>query len=285
VSLTSEIHANAQTVIGDADRLQQVVWNLLANAVKFTPRGGQVRLRVSKGESQIDLVVVDDGRGIERDFLPFVFDRFRQAEGGSTREHGGLGLGLAIVRHFTEAHGGTVSAESDGAGSGATFRVSLPVGAAAKELPPLSSRANESIEPPPPPQQVLDGLRILVVDDEEDARELLGLVLRQYGAHVSEAHAAKQGLSALGTARFDVIVSDIGMPGEDGHAFIRQVRSLGTKERASRTPAIALTAYARIDDRRKALAAGFQMHLAKPIKAASLVAAVAQLGGRGVLLP
>ena len=285
VALTSEVEAGARTLVGDADRLQQVVWNLLANAVKFTPRGGQVRIVASKVDSQIDLLVIDDGKGIDVEFLPFVFDRFRQAEGGSTREHGGLGLGLAIVRHFTEAHGGTVSAESDGEGRGARFRVSLPIGAGAREPPPRSWRANESIEPPPPPQLVLDGLRILVVDDEEDARELLGLVLRQYGALVSEAPTARQGLEALRESPFDVIVSDIGMPGEDGHAFIRQVRSLTPRDRTSRMPAIALTAYARIDDRRRALAAGFQMHLAKPIKPTSLVSAVAQLSGRGVLLP
>lgn len=281
VTLAAEIDPHGSYVImGDADRLQQIVWNLLANAVKFTPRGGRVTLSASRGDAQIDVAVVDDGVGISPDFLPFVFDRFRQAEGGSTRSHGGLGLGLAIVRHYAEAHGGSVSAESDGIGKGATFRVSLPIGYARPDAPPESRSTTDSIEPPPPASLALDGLRVLVVDDDDDARELLRIVLRQFGASVWEASNAHRGLALLREIEVDVIVSDVGMPGEDGHAFIRQVRALPTRAASPRIPALALTAYARSDDRRRALAAGFQMHLAKPVKPATLVAAIAQLSGR-----
>ncbi|WP_438025947.1 hybrid sensor histidine kinase/response regulator [Sorangium sp. So ce233] len=265
--------------LGDADRLQQIVWNLLTNAVKFTPSGGQVRVGARRVDAMLEVEVEDNGEGIPKSFLPFLFERFRQADGGMTRAHGGLGLGLAIVRHLAEAQGGTVHAESDGEGKGARFRIRLPIRAESHQaLPSPQRRGSES--PGGSARRLLEGIRVLVVDDETDARELLGIIFVRAGATVREAASAGSALEALREGEFDVLVSDIGMPGEDGYAMMRRLRALGTEVPASGIPALALTAYTRVEDRRQAIAAGFQMHLAKPIEPNSLVTAVAHLVGR-----
>ncbi len=281
-------------VLGDSTRLQQVVWNLLSNAVKFTPTGGQVEILLSSisGDSLVignsslvdtdekiigdteqitnyaQITVSDTGKGISPDFLPHVFDYFRQADGTTTRKFGGLGLGLAIVRHLVELHGGSVRADSSGEGQGATFTIRLPLA-----LEPAQATQNEGS-----PQQSLglSGVRLLVVDDEPDARDLVAFVLEQQGGEVITAASADEALLLLPRANADVLVSDIGMPGMDGYMLIRQVRALAP-EQGGRIPAIALTAYAGDTNQQKVLAAGFQKHISKPIEPEDLVQAIAQL--------
>ncbi|WP_437983153.1 PAS domain-containing hybrid sensor histidine kinase/response regulator [Sorangium sp. So ce117] len=279
VAVDTSVADDVGIFLGDAERLQQVVWNLLTNAVKFTPSGGRVRALARRVEATLEVEVEDNGEGIPKSFLPFLFERFRQADGGMTRAHGGLGLGLAIVRHLAEAQGGSVHAESDGEGKGARFRVRLPIRADAPAAPPSPQRRGGEA-PGGAARRVLEGIRVLVVDDETDARELLGIIFVRAGATVSEAASAGAALEALHMGEFDVLVSDIGMPGEDGYAMMRRLRALGTDVPASGIPALALTAYTRMEDRRQAIAAGFQMHLAKPIEPNSLVTAVAHLVGR-----
>jgi len=257
-------------ILADPDRLQQIAWNLLSNAIKFTPEGGTVRLQLARTESQVEIAVSDTGSGIGAEFLPYVFERFRQEDGGSKRRYGGLGLGLAIVRHLVELHGGTVSAASAGDNQGATFRVSLPIRAiradeGAGRAPAMGARLRSSADR-------LDGLRILVVDDEADARELFGSILQSAGAQVSSAQSAADALRILAEEPIDVLVSDIEMPGEDGYTLLEQAV---TARDGAPLPAIALTAYARAADRRRALEAGFKWHLAKPVEPSELVAAVA----------
>jgi PAS domain S-box-containing protein len=269
------------SVIGDADRLQQVVWNLLSNAVKFTPAGGSISLRLARAGRHAEIRVRDTGEGIGPEFLPRVFERFSQADGSITREHGGLGLGLAIVRHLVELHGGSVRAESEGKGRGASFTVSLPLRGREPEAPPAApaseSRADARGGPPPAGGAGrLSGLRVLVVDDEEDALSLVGTALGMCGAEVSSASSAAEALGALARERFDLLVSDIGMPGVDGYELLRRASELGVS-----IPAVALTAYARDEDRRRALDVGYQEHLTKPIAPADLVEAVARLAARG----
>lgn len=249
-------------VLGDKHRLQQVVWNLLFNAVKFTPKGGRIEVRLAQVNSHAQIQVSDTGQGIDPEFLPYVFDRFRQADSTTTRSHGGLGLGLAIVRHLVELHGGTVIATSAGVGQGATFTVSLPVIALAEKIssPPLAAASN------------LDELRILVVDDEPDARELVATILTAHNAQVVTAASATEALEILTRSHFDILLSDIGMPEEDGYWLIEQVRS-----NHQNIAAVALTAYARLEDQTKARLAGFEMHIAKPIDPDQLVAVVAKL--------
>jgi len=280
-----------ELIRGDSDRLQQVVWNLLCNAIKFTPNGGRVEVRlsmVSDSEQQAtdnyaQIQVSDTGKGISADFLPYVFERFRQADSTSTRSNKGLGLGLAIARHLVELHGGTIQAESAGIGQGATFTVMLPLLAipSAKEAQtsnsnqmqvPMVGEDTAALENPPR----LDGLQVLVVDDEADVREWISTVLTESGAQVIAVGSVGEALGALEQLRPDVLVSDIGMPDEDGYTFIRKVRELGS-EMGGRIPAVALTGYAREEDYRQAKAAGFQLHIAKPIKAAELVAVVKSL--------
>jgi signal transduction histidine kinase/ActR/RegA family two-component response regulator len=264
---------------GDPHRLQQIVWNLLSNAVKFTPRGGSVEVALARRDSQIEIRVTDTGIGIHPDFLGHVFDRFRQADSSSTRSHGGLGLGLAIVRHLVELHGGTVEAASAGAGQGATFSVRLPVPALAPALPapgpaaPIAPGRSLSEEE----AAQVHGLRVLIVDDEAEVREMLPLVLSQFGLQVTVAGSAAEALAALQRAPVDLLVADIGMPGEDGYALIGKIRALNGRN--GRLPAIALTAYAAETDRQRALAAGFQIHLAKPVETNALVSALASLVG------
>ncbi|OUL33273.1 hybrid sensor histidine kinase/response regulator [Nostoc sp. 106C] len=266
-------------VVGDVNRLQQIVWNLLSNAVKFTPKGGRVDVQLERIHSHIQLRVSDTGGGIAADFLPYVFERFRQADSSSTRSHGGLGLGLAIVRHLVELHGGTVSAESPGIGQGATFIVNLPMRAVYVEnttsvLDASSVDSEISLNNPS-----LDGVRVLVVDDEQDARQLITTVLSQYGAQVMTVASAADALIAVQQFHPDVLVSDIGMPEADGYILIRQLRSLPS-EQGGRIPAVALTAYARAEDRTRSLLAGFQLHVSKPVNPAELATVVANLAGR-----
>lgn len=270
---------SAGMVSGDPDRLQQVVWNLLSNAIKFTPKGGRVEVELSRLESFVQIRVSDTGKGISPEFLPFVFDRFRQADSSITRSYGGLGLGLAIVRHLVEMHGGTVRAESPGEGQGATFIVHLPMRVLSTPANvPLQSSVAIASEESSDPTKVLDNLRILVVDDEADARELLSTLLTFQGADVKAAASAGEALEMLQSWKPNLLISDIGMPQEDGYTLIRKVRMLES-EALSQLPAIALTAYAREEDRIHALEAGFQQHLSKPTDPNELVNAIAQLVG------
>ncbi|MBW4576678.1 MAG: response regulator [Aphanothece sp. CMT-3BRIN-NPC111] len=274
-------------VLGDPNRLQQVVWNLLSNAVKFTPPGGRVEVELNSLTTTTALPcpyaqirVSDTGQGISTDFLPYVFERFRQADSSTTRAQGGLGLGLAIVRHLVELQGGTVQVESLGLGQGATFIVHLPLMTVAPEAtkPEQVQPILESEEPKSSPPS-LDGLRVLVVDDEADARELAIAMLGQYGAEVIVVATAQEALETLGRIKPDVLISDIGMPEEDGYALIRKVRALNTQQ-GGQIPAVALTAYARAEDRAQAILAGFQVHVPKPANPGELAAVVANLAGR-----
>jgi PAS domain S-box-containing protein len=266
------------SVAGDPARLQQVVWNLLANAIKFTPKGGRIQVRLERINSHIEIAVSDTGAGIKPEFLPYVFERFRQADQKSTRQHGGLGLGLAIVRHLVELHGGTVQADSQGEGQGATFVVHLPV-VPVYQKEHLAARvhpaARDTLASYDCPER-LDGLKVLVVDDEIDTRELFRVGLSQCGAEIRTAGSAQEALEALEETLPDLLISDIGMPGEDGYELIRKVRALPA-ERGGKIPAIALTAYARTEDRLRALRAGYQMHISKPVELAELVAVMASL--------
>jgi signal transduction histidine kinase len=266
-------------VIGDADRLQQVVWNLLSNAIKFTPAGGAVQVRLEQKGGSAEVRVVDTGLGIRPDFLPYVFDRFRQAESTITRSHGGLGLGLSIVRHLVELHGGAVAVHSEGEGKGATFIVRLPVRQASADQAASLDETQTRLQVWDS-QGLLAGVQVLVVEDEDDTRELLVTALEQCGAQVASAATAAAALAHLDRSPPDVLVSDLAMPDEDGYSLIRKIRSRGA-ERGGTVPAAALTAYARAEDRVRALASGFQRHLPKPIDPSDLIAAVAALAGRG----
>ena len=279
LTLESALEPAAMPVSADPDRLQQVVWNLLANAIKFTPRGGRVELRLRRANSHAEIVIQDTGPGIPRAFLPHVFERFRQADGSSTRAHGGLGLGLAIVRHLVEAHGGTVHADSPGEGKGSVFTVRLPImghePATAVPAPEATEARVESLAR----TMDLEGIRVLVVDDEADTREMVAAILKSQGAEVEAATSAAEAVAALPSVRPHILVSDVEMPGEDGYELIRRVRRLSPEE-GGRIPAAALTAYARPEDRMRALMAGFQIHVPKPVQPAELVAVVASLAGR-----
>jgi PAS domain S-box-containing protein len=266
-------------VVADPERLRQVVWNLLSNAVKFTDAGGRVTIDVAREGSNVLVSVTDTGRGIDPGFLPHVFDPFKQADGSTTRRVGGLGLGLASVRHIVELHGGDVRVHSAGIGTGATFTISLPVRAVAPALYPLQhpSSASAPIESTP---RSLDGLRVVVVDDEPDARELLVVVLERAGATVSTAASAKEGFELLKELRPHVLVSDIGMPGEDGYGFMRRVRTLDPAMGGG-IPSVALTAYTRAEDKTRALTEGFTTHIGKPVNADELLAVVANLARFG----
>ncbi len=269
------------SVPGDPVRLQQVVWNLLSNAIKFTPRGGRVQVRLERVNSHVEIVISDTGQGIVPEFLPHVFDRFRQADQRTSRQHGGMGLGLAIVRHLVELHGGTVSAESPGEGRGATFTVRLPV-APVYQLDPDGGRVHPTARELLPASETvdrIDRLRILVVDDERDTRDLLKVGLELCGAEVKAAGSTIEALEAIKQSIPDVLISDIGMPLQDGYELIRHLRTLPA-ESGGKVPAIALTAYARVEDRMQALRAGYQMHVPKPVELAELVAVIASLARR-----
>jgi signal transduction histidine kinase/ActR/RegA family two-component response regulator len=276
IQLAVSLGALKSPVLGDGDRLQQVVWNLLSNAIKFTPRGGRVEVSLCESGANAVIEVSDTGSGIRADFLPFVFDRFRQAESSHTRFHGGLGLGLSIVRHLVELHGGTAEVESAGEGQGATFRVKLPLHAELAEGSTLERPAAAGIWSLP---DLLRDLRVLVVEDEADTRELVVTALAQCGAEVAAAGSVPEALAAFDRAAPDVLVSDIGFAGEDGYSLIRKVRAREPGN-GDGVPAAALTAYAGAEDRARALEAGFQTHLAKPVDPSELIMAVATLAGR-----
>ncbi len=266
-------------VTGDGDRLQQILWNLLSNAVKFTPRHGRVTVRMQRLNSHVEVTVRDSGVGIAPDFLPYVFDRFAQAETATARRYGGLGLGLAIVRHLAELHGGSVSATSSGEGLGATFTVRLPIRAIQGEVEDLAGVEPGLTVDALAMRAVITGLRVMVVDDESETRDLLTTLLQARGAAVLACESAAEALALMDQWQPDVLVSDIGMPEEDGYSFIARVRKLSTPQRA--VPAVALTAHARAEDRMRALAAGYQMHVPKPVQVAELLIVVATLAGRG----
>lgn len=275
IELEATIADPGIAVMADAGRLQQIAWNILSNAIKFTPPGGRVSLELRHAGRHAELRVADTGTGIDPDFLPYVFDRFRQADSSTTRSHGGLGLGLAIVRHLTELHGGTVTVESEGRGRGAAFTVRLPEIARRRASPPLH-HAGVS---PSIPDSALLGVRVLAVDDQADTRDLVSATLERYGASVVTAASAREALDLLDAEHLHVLIGDIGMPDEDGYALIRKVRQR-TEDENGRVPAIALTAYARREDHDRALDAGYQMHLSKPIDDVDLVRAVATVVGR-----
>jgi signal transduction histidine kinase/ActR/RegA family two-component response regulator len=267
-----------ETISGDAGRLQQVIWNLLANAIKFTPEGGRVEVSIERSNAFLEIRVIDTGRGISPDFLPHVFERFRQADDATTQRQTGLGLGLAIVRQLVELHGGTVHAASEGAGRGATFTVRLPIsaGETERDQPAGDRRTAASTASPMPRLPRLDGLGILVVDDSADGRTLTSLLLTQAGASVKAVASVREALQTLATERPDALVSDIGLLDEDGCTLIREIRQ-DEAERGGFLPALALTGYARAEDRARILAAGFQAHVPKPVDPVELTAAIAAI--------
>jgi len=266
----------AGQVSGDPARLQQVVWNLLTNAVKFTPKGGRIQVLLERVNSHVELSVSDSGIGIKPEFLPYVFERFRQEDSSTTRRHGGLGLGLAIVKQLTELHGGSVRAKSPGEGQGSTFVVSLPItvvhedACSPEKVRPRKHEESEFDYSATP----LSGIKVLVVDDEPDARQLIHRVMTECGAEVALARSAEEAIKLIESCRPDIMVSDVGMPEQDGYDLIRRVRA---SVAAKTLPAVALTAFARSEDRRRALLAGFQTHVSKPVEPAELIAVVASL--------
>ncbi len=288
ITIETSFDLEAGPVLGDANRLQQVVWNLLSNAAKFTPKNGHVDVALRKVDSQIEISVRDSGEGINPDFLPYVFERFRQADGTTTRKHGGLGLGLAIVRHLVELHGGTVKAHSDGLGRGALFSLRLPIlgirtGASSANsagvfaLTDAIVKEGLRIECSPK----LDGVHVLIVDDDLDTRQLLEAVLTQCEAEVATVASAAEALQEIARQKPDVLVSDLGMPDQDGYELIKKVREMEAAQDDIATPALALTAYAKAEDRVRSLAAGYQVHLSKPVEPAEFLLVVANLAGRG----
>ena len=281
IRLQAVLDPAAGQISGDADRLQQIVWNLLTNAVKFTPKGGRIQVKLQRIDSHVEIVVSDSGVGISNDFLPYVFDRFRQADASTTRIHGGLGLGLSIVHQLVDLHGGSVSVSSEGEGKGATFTISLPLAGVTS-----SEKEGEPANPVPTDQVAtleglpsLAGLKVLVVDDEPDTRELIREVLKECGAEVILSRSAAEALEALEQHKPDILISDLGMPDEDGYSLISKIRELPA-ERGGHIPAAALTAYARAEDRMRVLRSGFQFHLPKPVDSAELVTVIASLAGR-----
>jgi CheY-like chemotaxis protein len=281
VRLQATLDVPGVPVAGDAQRLQQIVWNLLSNAVKFTPRGGRVQVRLQRVNSHVEIAVSDTGEGIDPDFLPHMFQRFKQADGTFSRTHSGLGLGLAICRHLVEAHGGVITAASPGKGAGATFRVELPtmiVHARPLYYESVHPTA-ESLASDPPSLVDLSGIRVLLVDDDLDALRMARDALSLAGATVTVASNASEALSALDREKFDAGILDIGMPHVDGYELLRRVRERGDDEQG-RIPLAALTAYARSIDRMRSLQSGFQLHLTKPVQPGELTAAVLALTDR-----
>jgi CheY-like chemotaxis protein/two-component sensor histidine kinase len=284
VRLLTVIDPNAGPVAGDAGRLQQVVWNLLTNAIKFTPRGGRVQVVLERVNSHLELIVTDSGAGIEPEFLPHVFERFRQADASTTRHYRGLGLGLSIVKQLVELHGGSVRVKSPGKGKGSTFTMTLPLAPTTDQFSdkqgeerrhPSVSEGQPIYYAPP----TLNGIKVLVVDDDPDARDILARILRGGGASVITASSAAEALEILTASRPALLISDIGMPGEDGYDLIRTVRALAEDD-CGRVPAVALTAFARSEDRQRALLAGYQLHVAKPVEPSELLTVCASLVGR-----
>lgn len=283
IKFETVIDSQACMVPGDSNRLQQIFWNLLSNAVKFTPQGGQVRVAVERAEPLARVSVTDSGIGIKPDFLPYIFDRFRQADGSTTRVHGGLGLGLAIVKHLVDLHQGAVDVESKGADQGATFTVNLPLASAtavaSMDSDTVWERDGNGL--PAGFSKLLNGLRILVVDDELDSRELITAILTRCGSEVRCSESAAEAIQAFRDWQPDLLVSDIGMPKEDGYSLIQKLRKMKLKW-AREVPAVALTAYATVEDHARALDAGFQVHVAKPIEPEALVRSIAGAAGRKI---
>ena len=283
IALQVVTDARSTIVFGDANRVQQVIWNLLSNAVKFTSEGGRVEARLSRTEGHIEITVTDTGIGIEPQFMPYIFDRFRQADSTSTRKYSGLGLGLAIVRHVVEMHGGTVAASSPGQGQGATFKARFPI-ASAQLLQPETAPPGPELKQPTQPNQIdgpqdLGGVRVLVVEDDLDTLEMLKAIFQNRGAEVITASSADDALEALEHSVPDALVSDLAMPGQDGYELIEHIRQRGSN-RGGNIPAVALTAHARVEDRVRALTAGFQMYVPKPVDPNELIAVVANLTHR-----
>jgi signal transduction histidine kinase/ActR/RegA family two-component response regulator len=287
IAIETSFDAEAEPVLGDANRLQQVLWNLLSNAVKFTPKNGRIEVALQRVNSEVQVSVGDSGEGISSEFLPYVFDRFSQGDGKSTRSHTGLGLGLAIVRQLVELHGGTVKAHSDGPGRGATFKLRLPVlsinlvpgsKSALSDSTLTGARVTDGLSIECSPR--LGGVRVLVVDDDSDTRQMLKAVLSECHADVITAASVAEAIKEIEQRKPDVLVSDLGMPEHDGYELIKQVRKTESADNAARVPALALTAYAKAEDRVRALAGGYQVHLAKPVEPAEFVLVVANLAGR-----
>jgi len=284
IRVTAVHDPHVGSVVADGDRLQQIVWNLLSNAIKFTPAGGHVEVGSTRSRGGVEIVVRDDGQGIDPDFLPFVFDRFRQADASSTRSYPGLGLGLAIVRHLVELHGGAVAASSGGAGHGSVFTVRIPSFQRSPEGASSESTLRDLPDAPPTFRApgVLAGLRILVVDDDPDARDLETTLLTDAGASVTAVASVAAALEVLNLGEVDLLLSDLEMPREDGYALIRKVRaSEAAGGNGTRMPAAALTGHARAVDRERALSAGYDLHMAKPFELTDFLAAIAALAGRG----
>ncbi len=278
IKIETIIDASLRMISGDADRLQQIIWNILSNAAKFTPNGGRVEISVSQTTAHVQIQVKDSGPGIDPKFLPHVFERFRQADGSTTRTHGGLGLGLAIVRHLVELHGGTIAVENNEEVPGAIFTIRLPLPSGELRAEILADAASVFREPQSEVPS-LEGLRILVVDDETDALDLIGVELAQHGAKVTGVASAAEALNAIEQSEFDLLISDIGMPKTDGYDLIRQIRK-HEEGKNQKIPAVALTAYARVQDRMQAIMAGYNTHVAKPVEANELVTVLASLAGR-----
>ena len=287
IRLQTMLDPAAGPISGDADRLQQIVWNLLTNAVKFTPKGGRIQVKVQRINSHVEVLVIDSGIGINKEFLPHVFDRFRQADASTTRIYGGLGLGLSIVHQLVDLHSGTVNVQSEGEGKGATFKITLPFVGVVTNPPPEA----EAVHPTHSDEVIsfeglpsLQGLKILVVDDEPDTRELIEEVLKECGSEVITSCSAADALVALQQHQPDILISDLGMPDEDGYSLISKIRALPPHQ-GGQIPAAALTAYARAEDRMRVLRSGFQFHLPKPVDSAELVTVVASLAGRAYKEP
>jgi signal transduction histidine kinase len=279
VQLHITIDPGVGVIAADAGRLQQIVWNVLSNAIKFTPSGGHVRVVARQDDTHMVIEVRDDGQGIRPEFLPHLFEAFRQADSSVARRHGGLGLGLAIVSQLVDAHGGRISAHSDGEGRGSTFTIELPVRTVPEQEEVPSEGSLPAVEAAAIAADIrLDGVRLLIVDDDEDSRDLIGCILAEQGATVASASTAREALRLLEESHPDVVLSDIGMPDVDGYSFIRRIRSMPAN-RGGKTPAVALTAYARAKDGERAFAAGFQAHVTKPVDPDRLTAVVANLAG------
>jgi len=280
VRIESTIEPEFPAISGDADRLQQIIWNLLSNAIKFTPAGGTVHVRLRRVVSEAEISITDSGIGIDPQFLPHVFDRFRQANSATTRAHGGLGLGLSIVRELVELHEGSAQVHSEGHGKGATFIIRLPIAGPKSTSEKTHSAGISDKLAGLGSQTSLDGLKILVVDDEQDTRDFVRAVLEKCGSEVTTASSAAEALGAFEAQHPDFLISDVGMPGEDGYWLIGRVRALRA-DQGGQIPALALTAYARTADRLRVLRSGFQIHLPKPVEPTELIVAVASLAGRG----
>ena len=278
IQLKTFFDSKVNQIRGDRDRLQQIFWNLLSNAVKFTPNKGQIEIRVTDNNSNIEIEVCDSGKGINPEFLPFVFERFRQADSSYTRQVGGLGLGLAIVRHLVELHGGSVGVKSDGEGSGATFIVVLPA-FAQQNLPHNGGQNQDKSSAPFEMENSLKGVRVLMVEDDEDSREMLREMFRHYEMEIVAVDSAAEALKSIEKFQPEILISDVGLPGEDGYDLIRKVRQLAP-EQGGQVPAVALTGYASLQDRDRALDFGFQEHLPKPVDLEKLIELIKKLIAR-----